>query len=283
MGLHYVLSHLDRPGAYVRILFVDFSWAFNTIIPNLLLPKLTQLSVPTSICQWINSLPYRQAAASEAGKIHIQLPYEQHLSSSGLCSLPTALLSLYTSKDPSVKLLQFADDTTLIGLIQDGDESAYRQEVKELAVWCSLNNPELNTSQNCGDDRGLQEKPPCSPPTYHHEQHCDCSGVIQIPGNHNFSGPEVAQSHRPHCEKGPAEAVLPLPAKEVQPAMVAAEKNVYSAITASVLCTSITVWFSSATKSDHRRLRSVVRTAERIIGTTIPYSPRTVLLSGPLS
>ncbi len=55
MGLHYVLPHLDRPGAYVRILFVDFSSAFNTIIPNHLLPKLTQLSVPTSICQWINS------------------------------------------------------------------------------------------------------------------------------------------------------------------------------------------------------------------------------------
>ncbi len=34
--------------------------------------------------------------------------------------------------------------TTLIGLIQDGDESAYRQEDKELAVWCSLNILELN-------------------------------------------------------------------------------------------------------------------------------------------
>ncbi len=55
MGLHYVLQHLDRPGAYVRVLFVDFSSTFNTIIPNLLLPKLTQVYVPTSICQWINS------------------------------------------------------------------------------------------------------------------------------------------------------------------------------------------------------------------------------------
>ncbi len=45
-------------------LFVDFSSAFNTmterlsvntIISNLLLPKLTQLSVPTSVSQWINS------------------------------------------------------------------------------------------------------------------------------------------------------------------------------------------------------------------------------------
>ncbi len=58
------------------------------------------------------------------------------------------------SKDPSVKLLKFADDTTLIVLIQDGDESAYRQEVKELAVWCSLKHLELNS----GDDRELQEK-----------------------------------------------------------------------------------------------------------------------------
>ncbi len=44
----------------------------------------------------------------------------------------------------------------------------------------------------------------------------------------------------------------------------------YSAIIESVLCTSITAWFSSATKSDLRRLRRVVRTAERIIGTTFP-------------
>ncbi len=33
---------------------------------------------------------------------------------------------------------------------------------------------------------------------------------------------------------------------------------------------SITVWFTSATKSDLKRLRRVVRTAERIIDTTLP-------------
>ncbi len=47
-------------------------------------------------------------------------------------------------------------------------------------------------------------------------------------------------------------------------------KQFYSAIIESVVCTSITVWFSSATKSDLRRLRRVVRTAERIIGTSLP-------------
>ncbi len=60
------------------------------------------------------------------------------------------------------------------------------------------------------------------PPTLHHEQLCDCSGVSQIPGHHNFSGPEVGQSHWVHGEKGPAKVVLPSPAEEVKPATGAA-------------------------------------------------------------
>ncbi len=46
MGLHFILQHLDRPATYVRILFVDFSSSFNTIIPDTLQNKLTQLSAP---------------------------------------------------------------------------------------------------------------------------------------------------------------------------------------------------------------------------------------------
>ncbi len=36
MGLHFILQHLDRPETYVKILFVDFSSVFNTIIPDTL-------------------------------------------------------------------------------------------------------------------------------------------------------------------------------------------------------------------------------------------------------
>ncbi len=148
MGLHFILQHLDRPGTYVRILFVDFSSAFNTIIPNLLLPKLTQLYVPTSVCQWITSfLTYRHQLV-RLGKFSSSTRTISTGAPQG-CVLSPLLFSLYTnyctSRDPSVKLLKFADDTTLIGLIQDGDESAYRQKVEQLAVWCSLNNLELNT------------------------------------------------------------------------------------------------------------------------------------------
>ncbi len=55
-----------------------------------------------------------------------------------------------------------------------------------------------------------------------------------------------------------------------QPALNVNLLQFYSAIIESLFCTSITVWFSSATKSDLRRLRRVVRTAERTIGITLP-------------
>ncbi len=65
-------------------------------------------------------------------------------------------------------------------------------------------------------------------------------------------------------------------------------KQFYSAITESILCTSLTVWFSSSTKSDLKRLQRVVRTAERIIDTTLPtlqelYSSRVSKRDGKIT
>src|SRR4029434_5777125 len=53
--LHYLLLPLDSPGTYALLLFVDFSSAFNSIIPEVLLTNLTQLTVPASTCQWITN------------------------------------------------------------------------------------------------------------------------------------------------------------------------------------------------------------------------------------
>lgn len=44
-----------KRGTYARVLVVDFSSAFNTIVPALLLTKLCQLSVCEPLCLWINN------------------------------------------------------------------------------------------------------------------------------------------------------------------------------------------------------------------------------------
>ncbi len=150
----------------MKILFVDFSSAFNTIIPDTLQNKLTQLSVSTSICQWISSFLTDRQQLVRLGKFSSSTRTISTGAPQG-CVLSPLLFSLYTNdctyKDPSVKLLKFADDTTLNGLIQDGDESAYRQEVKELAVWCSLNNLELNTLRTVEMIVNFRRNPPALP------------------------------------------------------------------------------------------------------------------------
>ena len=47
------ISHLDKRNTYVRMLFIDYSSAFNTIVPSKLINKLRSLGLNTSLCNWI--------------------------------------------------------------------------------------------------------------------------------------------------------------------------------------------------------------------------------------
>ncbi len=59
--LHSSLPHIDsKNGNYVRLLFIDYSSAFNKIVPIKLTVKLTDLGLNSSLCDWIQDfLPAR--------------------------------------------------------------------------------------------------------------------------------------------------------------------------------------------------------------------------------
>ncbi|KAK3541538.1 hypothetical protein QTP86_029174, partial [Hemibagrus guttatus] len=272
MGLHFILQHLDKSGTYVRLLFVDFSSAFNTIIPTLLQTKLSQLSVPSSICQWITSFLTDRHQLVKLGKFKSN----SRTSSTGApqgCVLSPLPFSLYTndctSTDPSVKLLKFADDTTVIGLIQDGDESAYRQEIEQLAAWCSRNNLELNTLKTVEMIVDFRRNTPALPPL------TIMNSTVPTAESFRFLDTTISQdlkwdTHIDATIKKAQQRLYFL--RQLRKFNLPQELLIhfYSAVIESVLCTSITVWFGSATKSDMRRLQRMVRTAERIIGAPLP-------------
>jgi hypothetical protein len=60
-------------------------------------------------------------------------------------------------KHDSNTIAKFADDTTVVGLITDNDETAYREEVRPGSVMPGQQ-PLPQCEQDTGDDRGLQEK-----------------------------------------------------------------------------------------------------------------------------
>ena len=53
IALHTALSHLDKRNTDVKMLFIDYSSAFNPIVSSKLINKLTTLGLNTSLCNWI--------------------------------------------------------------------------------------------------------------------------------------------------------------------------------------------------------------------------------------
>jgi hypothetical protein len=51
------------------------------------------------------------------------------------------------AKHDSNTIIKFADDTTVVGLITDNGKTAYREEVRDQAVWCQDINLSFNVSK----------------------------------------------------------------------------------------------------------------------------------------
>ncbi|KAK3570228.1 hypothetical protein QTP86_017148 [Hemibagrus guttatus] len=52
-AIHTALTHLESKDTYVRMLFIDYSLAFNTVIPHRLSEKLLTLGLTPSLCNWM--------------------------------------------------------------------------------------------------------------------------------------------------------------------------------------------------------------------------------------
>ena len=46
---------LDKRNTYVRMLFIDYSSAFNTIVPSKLITMIRNMGLNPSLCKWIQN------------------------------------------------------------------------------------------------------------------------------------------------------------------------------------------------------------------------------------
>ena len=127
-ALHSALSHLDKSHTYVRMLFIDFSLAFNTIDPSKLITKLRDLDIAPSLRNWIlDFLTNRPQSVRINGHTSSTLTLNTGVPQG--CVLSPLLYSLFTHDctltHGSNTIVKFADDTTVIGLISNNDESVY--------------------------------------------------------------------------------------------------------------------------------------------------------------
>ncbi len=165
--------------------------------------------------------------------------------------------------------IKFADDTTVVGLISNRDETNYRSQVSRLAGWCSDNNLSLNvkkTKEIVVDFRRV------------HTQHGPLTingATVERVSSTKFLGVHITED----LTWTNNSAAL---AKKAQQHLYFLRKLRRARAPASIMCTfyrgtiesiltsCITVWYGACNASCRKTLQRIVRAAEKIVTVSLP-------------
>ncbi|KAF7690055.1 hypothetical protein HF521_011859 [Silurus meridionalis] len=275
--LYLALTHLDNKDSYVRMLFIDFSSAFNTIIPQHLIEKLSLLGLNTSLCNWILDFLTERPQSVQIGN-SISSTTTLSTGAPQGCVLSPLLFTLLTHDcapmHSSNHIIKFADDMTVVCLISKNDEIAYREEVQRLTAWCGANNLSLNvdkTKEMVVDFRRTQSD--------HSPLIIDGSSV-EIVKSTKFLGVHLADNltwspntssitkkaqQRLYFLRRLRKAHLPPPILTM----------FYRGTIESILSSCITAWFGNCTVSDRKTLQRIrIVHLSRLFSTCSLLSPQ---------
>ena len=114
------------------MLFMDYSSAFNSIVPSKFLIKLEALGLNLALCNRVLDFLTGRPQVVKVGNTSTSLILNTGAPRG--CMLSPLLYSLFTHDcvptHASNSIIKFADDETL-----------YREMVRALGVWCQENNP----------------------------------------------------------------------------------------------------------------------------------------------
>ncbi|XP_068198503.1 probable RNA-directed DNA polymerase from transposon BS isoform X2 [Antennarius striatus] len=198
------------------------------------------------------------------------------------CVLSPLLFTLLTHDctptSRSNLFIKFADDMTVVGLFNNNDETAYRNEVSRLAMWCKDNNLHLNVEKTkdivVDFRRTLTQHAPLT---------IDGAAVERV-NSTKFLGVHISEDLSWDCNTA-------LLAKKAQQRLYFLRKlrrvrpqplimlTFYRGTIESILTSCITVWCGACTVSCRKTLQRIVRAAEKITGVSLPslidiYNPR---------
>ncbi|KAL0187608.1 hypothetical protein M9458_014707 [Cirrhinus mrigala] len=246
-ALHSALTHLDKKDSYVRMLFIDFSSAFNTIIPQQLTQKLVQLGLNTSLCNWVlDFLTGRPQAVWVGSNTSSNITVNTGAPQGCVLSLFTLLThDCVLSHSPNL-FIKVADDTTVVVLAtvmrqtteaRDNNLTLNVEKMKEIVV----------------DFRRAHTQH--APLSINGRLSWVCTSLRISPG-------QTTPLHWPRYHSSVSNSSSKLRSTRAPaPIMCTIE---------SILTSCITVWFGACNASCRKTPQRIVRAAEKIIGVPLP-------------
>ena len=185
--INTIHKHLEIPKTTARLLFADFSSAFNSMQPHILAEKLiTRFHLNHQLTLWIIDFLTNRSQRVLVNHTLSDTLFTSTASPQG-CVLSPLLFILYTddcrSTQPDCHFVKFADDTVLLSLLPNTQH--HSSALQDFTEWCKSSGLELNiTNQGYECDRLPQtETDGLGSHLYHPGGASGNSREIQIPRN----------------------------------------------------------------------------------------------------
>lgn len=140
------LSNLQKAGSTMRIIFYEFSSAFNTIQPALLKGK-EHAGVGLHLTAWIVDYLTNQPRYISTWVCVSDMTVCSTAALEGIV-LVLFLFTPYTADftycSPSCHLQKFSEDSAIVGLITEDDDGVYSGLIEDFVDWCPRNRLHIN-------------------------------------------------------------------------------------------------------------------------------------------
>ena len=152
--LDHVYFHLEKPLSYARILYADFSSAFNTVQPHLMAKKLISLGVESRLNLWIldflvNRTQFVKCHSVETGRTVFSSSRVTCTGTPQGTVVSPVIFTLYTddcrSRMANIDLIKYSDDTALVDCTNN--DTDYQQAISDFSKWCDDNFLDFNVGK----------------------------------------------------------------------------------------------------------------------------------------
>ena len=264
--LHDTYMHFESPNSFVRVLYIDFSSAFNTIQPHLMARKLVDLQVDPKLILWLVDFLVNRTQ---------QVRYQHAISDSKAIStgapqgtvLAPVLFILYINDMRSTsqysKLYKYSDDSALTDF-SESDEH-FNNQVKEVYAWCQDNYLELNVGKTkemvieSGRERANVNELKIDGKTVERVSDQMYLGTLidnKLSFNENTTNMVKRCNQRLYC-------LHRLRSFDVSRKTL---QMFYNAFILSILSSSFLCWFSNLSVKNRTKLNSIVNKCSKIVG-----------------
>ncbi|XP_054874243.1 uncharacterized protein LOC129350765 [Amphiprion ocellaris] len=259
VALHTSLTHLEQPNTYIRMLFVDFSSAFNT--PHKPVHKLTNLGLSTTLNSWImDFLTNRPHNVRMENLTSSTIT----MNTAGVCASPPhhGLCPHPLLQHPDKVCHRYFGGRPYQGqqqdLVQAGGPTS--------GGWCAGKYLVLNTTRTeevITDFRRTRRV--VQSPLHISGEEVERVGSIKFLGIHITKDLTWTLNTSNLVKKAQKRMFFLRKFKQVGllPQLL---RNVYRSTTESVLSQGCTVWYSGDTAKDRKDLSRAVKVAQKIVG-----------------